>query len=156
MSNPVPTLSPEAAAQHQPHHVSLQAVHDQVHGPHWLGRINRAIAVRITHAVGSMWAAYAFAALALLSLPAALRTHDPLIIVAWVAQTFLQLVLLPIIMVGQNVQAEASESRARADHDTLMAIHRLSVAVYELQLRHAPPLHTDVAKNDYSDTLTQE
>ena len=82
-----------------------------------------------------MWAAYAFAGLALLSLPAALRTHDPLIIVAWVAQTFLQLVLLPIIMVGQNVQSEAAEAKARADHDTLQAIHRLSVAVYELQLR---------------------
>jgi len=137
MSTPPAPLSPYAAAQHQPQHVSVQAAHVQVHGPHWIGRINRAIAVRITRSVGSMWAAYAFAGLALLSLPAALRTHDPLIIVAWVAQTFLQLVLLPIIMVGQNVQSEAAEAKARADHDTLQAIHRLSVAVYELQLRQS-------------------
>ena len=135
MSTPTARLSPEAAAHHQPQHVSVHAAHTHVHGAHWLGRINRTIAVRITRSVGSMWAAYAFAGLALLSLPAALRTHDPLIIVAWVAQTFLQLVLLPIIMVGQNVQSEAAEAKARADHDTLQAIHRLSVAVYELQLR---------------------
>lgn len=135
MSTPTARLSPEAAAHHQPQHVSVHVAHTQVHGSHWFGRMNRAIAVRITRSVGSMWAAYAFAGLALLSLPAALRTHDPLIIVAWVAQTFLQLVLLPIIMVGQNVQSEAAEAKARADHDTLQAIHRLSVAVYELQLR---------------------
>jgi hypothetical protein len=149
MSNPVPTLSPEAAAQHQPQHVPLHMVHDRFYGSHWLGRLNRAIAVRITAVVGNMWAAYAFAGLALISLPAALHTHDPLIIVAWVAQTFLQLVLLPIILVGQNVQAEANETRARADHDTLLAIHRLSVAVYELQLRE-----TSVALRDQSTTVT--
>jgi hypothetical protein len=33
-------------------------------------------------------------------------------LVAWIAQTFIQLVLLPIIMVGQNVQSEAADARA--------------------------------------------
>jgi hypothetical protein len=53
-----------------------------------------------------MWAAYIFAAIALISLPAAIRSGDSLVIVAWVAQTFLQLVLLSIIMVGQSQSAE--------------------------------------------------
>ena len=52
--------------------------------------------------------------LALIGLPAALSTADPVIIVAWVAQTFLQLVLLSIILVGQNVSAKASDARAAA------------------------------------------
>lgn len=58
--------------------------------------------------------------------PAAIRSGDTIIIVAWVAQTFLQLVLLPIIIAGQNVQAAAAEARALSGHATLQAIHELA------------------------------
>jgi len=74
-------------------------------------RFNAKFAVRITKMVGSMWCAYLFAAFDLLSLPAAVRGGISTI-VAWVAQTFLQLVLLSIIMVGQNVQSAAADKRA--------------------------------------------
>ncbi len=104
----------------------------KVHGVNVIGRINMFLAVFITKIVGSMWCAYVFAILALISLPAAIKSHDPLIIVAWIAQTFLQLVLLPIIIVGQNVQAEASDERAKHDHETLLAIHTLSSEIYKL------------------------
>src|SRR5262249_54974462 len=103
-----------------------------VHGAGPLGRFNTWVAVRITTAVGSMWCAYAFAAISLISLPAALHTGDPIVIVAWIAQTFLQLVLLPIIIVGQNVQPAATEARAEADHQTLTAIHTLAAAVHTI------------------------
>lgn len=79
---------------------------------------------RITSVVGTMWAALAFALLALISLPAALATGDTLVIVAWVAQTFLQLVLLPIIMVGQNVHSRRAERRENETHTAVMAAHR--------------------------------
>jgi hypothetical protein len=79
-----------------------------------------------------MWCAYLFGLLALISLPAAIRSHDPIIIVAWIAQTFLQLVLLPIIIVGQNVQAAASDARAESDHETLLSIHTLTSEVHEI------------------------
>jgi hypothetical protein len=101
-----------------------------VHGETAVGRFNTRLAVRITTSVGSMWCAYAFALPALISLPAAIRTGDPIVIVAWTAQTFLQLVLLPIIIVGQNVQAAATDERARADHETLSAIHALTSDVH--------------------------
>ena len=69
------------------------------------------LAVRITNIVGTMWCAYAFTALALISLPTAIKGGTgPLI--AWIAQTFLQLVLLSIIMVGQKVAAAASDKQA--------------------------------------------
>src|SRR5215831_12845087 len=90
-----------------------------VHGDSSVGRFNTHMAVRITKSVGSMWCAYLFALIALISLPAALGSHDPIIIIAWIAQTFLQLVLLPIIIVGQNVQAAATDARAESDHETL-------------------------------------
>ena len=79
---------------------------------------------RITSAVGTMWAAIIFAALALISLPGALASGNVVIIVAWVAQTFLQLVLLPIIMVGQNVQSRTTEKRDRETHSAVMAAHK--------------------------------
>lgn len=69
-----------------------------------------------------MWAAYLFAALAFVSLPAAIASKDPIIIVAWIAQTFLQLVLLPIIIVGQNIQAQSADNRAIATYEDAGAI----------------------------------
>ncbi len=72
-----------------------------------ISRINRKIAEGITRGVSTMWCAYIFAAIALISLPNALKSHDTIIIISWVAQTFLQLVLLSIIMVGQSVQSES-------------------------------------------------
>ena len=65
-------------------------------------------------------------------LPAAIASHDPIVIVAWVAQTFLQLILLPITIVGQNIQAAATDARAESDHATLMAIHMLTSEVHDI------------------------
>lgn len=84
--------------------------------------LNQRIGLAITKSVGTMWAAYAFFALSLVSLPAALMTGETLVIVAWVAQTFLQLVLLPIIIVGQNLQAAKTEARAIATYEDATAI----------------------------------
>jgi hypothetical protein len=106
--------------------------HKTVHGDSLIGRFNTKVAVKITKSVGSMWCAYAFALIALISLPSAIRSHDPIIIIAWIAQTFLQLVLLPIIIVGQNVQAAASDARAESDHETLLSIHTLTSEVHSI------------------------
>jgi hypothetical protein len=125
-------LTNAEAKAHIPRLVLNQHVHKQIHGDSLVGRINTRMALGITRLVGSMWCAYLFALLALISLPAAISSHDPIIIVAWIAQTFLQLVLLPIIIVGQNVQAAVSDARAESDHETLLAIHTLTVQVHEI------------------------
>lgn len=78
----------------------------------------------ITSVVGTMWAAIAFTLLALISLPGALATGNMVVIVAWIAQTFLQLVLLPIIMVGQSAQGRKTERRDIETHSAVMAAHR--------------------------------
>jgi hypothetical protein len=85
-------------------------------------RFNRRLGLGITTSVGTMWAAYAFAALSLVSLPAAITSGSLIIIVAWIAQTFLQLVLLPIIIVGQNIQSAASDARSAATYKDAGAI----------------------------------
>ena len=74
-------------------------------------KFNAWLAVKITDGVGTMWCAYIFAALALVGLPAALKPGGEGII-AWIAQTFLQLVLLSIIIVGQNIAAASSDQRS--------------------------------------------
>lgn len=93
-----------------------------IHGPGPIGRFNTKVGLKITLIVGTMWSAYLFTLLALVSAPSAFKTGDRIIIIAWIAQTFLQLVLLPIIIVGQNVQAAAADSRSQATYDDASAV----------------------------------
>jgi hypothetical protein len=89
--------------------------------------VNAKIAVLITRLVGSMWCAYVFAIIALLGLRPALKPGGEGLI-AWIAQTFLQLVLLSVIMVGQNVQSEASDARSEHTYnDTVQILDRLDI-----------------------------
>ena len=91
---------------------------------------NRRVALWVTEKVGTMSCAYAFAVIALISLPEALSSEDPLEIVSWIAQTFLQLVLLSIIIVGQNIQSEIAEQQAQIDRETLIAIKKLAEEIH--------------------------
>lgn len=84
------------------------------------------LAAKITSGVATMWCAYIFAAIALLSLPAALKTGDLITIVAWIAQTFLQLVLLSIIMVGQNVASASVELKITETHEASLGEFELA------------------------------
>jgi hypothetical protein len=89
------------------------------------------LAVTITNAVGTMWCAYAFTILALISLPDAIKGGTgPL--VAWIAQTFLQLVLLSIIMVGQKVAAAASDKQALQTYRDAEALLEISDDMHKL------------------------
>jgi hypothetical protein len=93
----------------------------------WYARFNAALAVKITQGVGTMWCAYAFAALALVSLPSAIRSGSAVTLVSWISQTFLQLVLLSIIIVGQNVLAAAADKRSEATYEDADALIHSSI-----------------------------
>jgi hypothetical protein len=95
----------------------------------WYVRFNSTLAVNITRGVGTMWCAYAFAALAFVSLPSAIKSGNAVTIVSWISQTFLQLVLLSIIIVGQNVLAAASDKRAEATYEDSDAILHTSMDI---------------------------
>ena len=89
--------------------------------------LNAKIAVFLTNIVGSMWCAYVFGVIALIGLRPALKPGGEGII-AWIAQTFLQLVLLSVIMVGQNVQSVASDVRSQHTYDdTVLILDRLDI-----------------------------
>ena len=105
------------------------------HGVHTISRelngFNGKFAVLITNGVGTMWCAYVFAALALISLPDAIKAGTAALI-AWIAQTFLQLVLLSIIMVGQKVAAAASDKQAYQTYKDAEALLEISNDIHTL------------------------
>lgn len=87
---------------------------------------NKKIAILVTNGVGTMACAYIFAAIALISLPKAIQSHDVIVIISWVAQTFLQLVLLSIIMVGQQISAEKVDIQISETHAASLAEFELA------------------------------
>src|SRR5690349_13271659 len=92
---------------------------------------NSWLAVKITNIVGTMWCAYAFGVLALISLPQAIHTGTSALI-GWIAQTFLQLVLLSIIMVGQKVAAATSDQQLRQTYLDAEALLQISDDMHKL------------------------
>ena len=112
---------------HIPELVQTRHVRANVLGGGALGRFNAAVAVRITKIVGTMYCAYVFTLIALVALPTAIQSGQPTVLVNWISSNFLQLVLLPIIIVGQNVISASQDARAEADHETLTALHTMNV-----------------------------
>ena len=99
----------------------VKAAAQKVFGAGGVGRFNSKVGLRITIIVGTMWCAYLFAGIALISLPDALKQNST-VIVAWISSNFLQLVLLPIIIVGQNIQARSADDRAKATYEDAVAV----------------------------------
>jgi hypothetical protein len=85
----------------------------------------------VTNLVGTMWCAYLFAIIALISLPSAIQAGTASL-VSWIAQTFLQLVLLSVIMVGQKVAARASDKQALQTFEDTEALLKLQDEVHKL------------------------
>ncbi|MDH6116922.1 hypothetical protein ABH930_000341 [Kitasatospora sp. GAS204A] len=106
-------------------------------------RLNKALAVWITKNVGTMSCFWLFTVLALLSLPATLHLmgiHVPLVpaymltlgfiyLITWICQNYIQLVLLPALMVGQNLQNEASDARSAKTFEDVEAVRGLLQSV---------------------------
>ena len=119
-----------APAEHVPRLVMSHQVRAAMYRAGAIGRFNDRLAVLVTKSVGTMWAAYIFALISMISLPQALAAFlkgDRVTGVSWLSQSFLQLILLPIIMVGQNVISASQDARAEADHETLTALHTINV-----------------------------
>jgi hypothetical protein len=126
-ASPIYTYVPHRRTEEKLEHASHPVkVSDQLPRGSVIARFNAWFAVKITSGVGTMWCAYVFAAIALVSLPAAVSSHSPVVIVSWVSQTFLQLFLLSVVIVGQNLLAAAADQRADATFsDTDAVLHEV-------------------------------
>ncbi len=137
--NDIQIQKPVKTRRHIGQAISIRGLRDEVRRA---DGVNAKIAVFLTNIVGSMWCAYLFAIIALIGLRPALSPGGEGII-AWIAQTFLQLVLLSVIMVGQNVQSVASDIRSQRTYDdTLQILDRLDV-------------HTEGGLKDLADRIDQ-
>ncbi|HEX3919277.1 MAG TPA: hypothetical protein VHW60_18215 [Caulobacteraceae bacterium] len=128
--------------------------HRAISGPHTTEKehvgFNGRVALLITGAVGTMWCAYIFAVLALVSLPDAIKGGTAQLI-AWIAQTFLQLVLLSVIMVGQKVAAAASDKQALQTYNDAEALLKIQDELHQLlKLNNdlTTEIHTMIAKQN--------
>jgi hypothetical protein len=84
-------------------------------------RLNARFGLKVTLVVGTMWCAYIFTIVALFALPSAIH-QGTYYIVVWLSSSFLQLVLLPIIIVGQNIQAKAADKRSEETYKDAEAV----------------------------------
>lgn len=97
--------------------------------------------------VSTMWCAYIFAAIALISLPAAINTNDVVVIVSWIVETFVQLVLLAIIMAGQQVAGAAVEKKINETHEASQVEFELAKEARKLadsELKEIKAMATEV------------
>jgi hypothetical protein len=109
---------------------------------------NGKIALILTTVVGTMWCAYAFSMLALIALPAA-AGGGSLALIQWVSQTFIQLVMLSVIMVGQNILARSSDKRAD------MTYKDADATFHEAEQIQAHLMEQDKAINTMLDKVVQ-
>jgi hypothetical protein len=87
---------------------------------------NAKFALLLTKVVGTMWTFYVFNGIALVSLPSAIRSGSLVVLINWVSSNWLQLILLPSLMVGQNLQAATADARAIKNfEDTEVILDRL-------------------------------
>ena len=93
--------------------------------------LNGRVGLLITTLVGTMVCGYVFAIIALISLPSAITSHNLTVIIAWVSSNFLQLVLLPVIIVGQNLQAKASDKRAEQTYAEAEAVLHEAIQIQQ-------------------------
>ena len=152
--HPTSVLFHHEPHQHQPRNVNL--LHE---AEKRAAGINTRIAVGLTKGVGTMWTAYTFVVLAVIGLFAILGLLSPIVslLVAWTSQTLIQLVLLPIIMVGQNVLGRKTELQADEQfHTTMSTYHDIEQIMQHLSaqdaelLRHAKMLIHLLEKNGIS------
>ena len=125
--------------QHQPRNVNRLHEAEQA-----ASGFNTRVAVALTKGVGTMWTAYTFVVLAFIGLFAILGLLSPIIalLVAWASQTFLQLVFLPIIMVGQNVLGRKSELQADEQFRTTMSTyHDIEQIMKHISVQDTELLH---------------
>jgi len=134
-------MTAQTLYDYNPHHRTKEKMERATGGPVTVAqqfptgsavdRFNSWFAVKVTSGVGTMWCAYAFAILALVSLPSAISSGSVVILVSWISQTFLQLVLLSVIIVGQNIMAAAADKRSEATFNDADAVLHEAVKLQE-------------------------
>lgn len=144
---------------HEPHQHQPRNVNEVHKAERASGGFNEKLAIGLTNSVGTMWTAYLFVVIAIIGLLGILQVFNAITgtLVGWASQTLIQLVLLPVIMVGQNVLSRKAEIQADEQFNTTMSTyHDIEQIMKHLQaqdaelLRHAKMLESLLEKNGIS------
>lgn len=130
--------------RHEPHLHQPRNVNQIMAAERAAGGFNEKLAIWLTNSVGTMWTAYIFAMIAVIGLFAILGVFNPIValLVAWASQTLIQLVLLPVIMVGQNVLGRKAELQSEEQFRTTMSTyHDIEQIMEHLCAQDAELLH---------------
>ena len=115
------------AAAHRPRLIRSLELRRQIYGDNPLGKFNDATARVVARVLSSMWFFWFCVLLDTVELVALIG--QPFNAIAWVAflsQTVIQLLALPVLAVMSDMQQRASDARAEADHRTLTALHTMN------------------------------
>jgi len=105
-----------------------------------LEQFNQAVAEHVVGIVSTMWCAYAF--IVLVTIP--FFNSEWTAVIMFVSSSLLQLVLLPIIMVGQKRQGDLTEERAVEDHRDIVEMHDEIKIMFEEMKELIDALHEKV------------
>lgn len=97
---------------------------------------NAKVAVVLTRVVGTMWCFWVFNGIALVSLPTAIQSGNLTVLINWVSSNWIQLILLPALMVGQNLQNVAADARSAKMFDDIENVKaNMTTAIDRLDTR---------------------
>jgi hypothetical protein len=99
---------------------------------------NAKVAILLTRVIGTMWAFWVFNGIALISLPSAINTGQLTVLINWVSSNWIQLILLPALMVGQNLQNIAADARSAKTFEDIETVKaNMAVALDALDTKTA-------------------
>ncbi len=131
----------EKARAHEHRLTLIEHTDRTVYGQGAFARFNKALAIKITAAFGSMWALYLLIAWMLgwiawqqSGVGLIIKDPYPFGFVLFLSN-LIQLWALPAILVGQNVLAAHADIRATADHETLELLHAINTTQLEILQR---------------------
>lgn len=93
--------------------------------------LNDKIVILLADVLGSPWTIYAFCVLSLVSLPEVLSTRNIVLIDAWLAQTFIQLVALAVLQAKAVLDGKHSEEIANAIYDNAVKAEKTAEEILD-------------------------
>jgi hypothetical protein len=142
--------------KHQPHpHTprNINLIHEAEQAS---AGFNQKIAIALTRGVGTMACAYCFTLLAIAGFPNLLGPSVSQY-VQWISQTFIQLTMLSVIMVGQSILGRKAELQAEeAFNTTQKSYHDIEQIALHLQAQDEELLRQDEVLQRQNEELLKQ
>lgn len=120
--------------------------------PKFVRNLNEGVAVLATRCFGTMWMFYILVCYGMLPVLSVFRPHQDTLLY-W--SNFIQLVALPLIMVGTNILGRESERRAKEDHERLAKTYHEQVETNKQVVQSVQMIQQVIEGNAEEETALQ-